>query len=368
MTATTFGAGDGGSAALGRLADLLTTCGYGAFVGHFDPLAPDPQRWRSRAAAAPLGLRPLLDLFLLNQDVPAEALPPGLHALLPDLATLGLLKHAPDGTLSLGGLVLLAVLGTWLFCDPPQADADFYLGDDSMALLTRMTPVAGGDALDLCAGPGLHALHAARFSRRVVAVERDAAAARLARVNADFNRLGNRVRVLEGDLYAPISGQRFDSVTANPPWLPYPPALRPPAIGEGGSDGLRLVRPILSGLGQVLKDGGTAQMVGMTWSDGRGPLARDELSALSVTAGLDIRVAALSHIALDDGVFAGRWLHALCAASGETVACCHAAMMELIADAKATHLCAYFLDARLGRGQLETVDLLGGPRSSAWHV
>ncbi|CAN5627993.1 hypothetical protein BH10PSE14_BH10PSE14_22310 [soil metagenome] len=369
VAAGAFGADDRHAATLGHLGDLLARSGYGEFVGHFDPLSPDPQRWRSYASNASPALKPLLDLFLLNGEVAADGLPPELRALLPTLIELGLVTGARDGMLGLGGLVLLAVLGTWLFCDPPQADADFYLGEDSMALLTRMTPVAGGETLDLCAGPGLHALHAARFSRRVVAVERDATAARLARINADLNRLGDRVLVLQGDLYAPIAGQRFDNITANPPWLPYPPGLRSPAIGDGGSDGLRLVRRILAGLAPVLKDGGAAQVVGMTWSDGRLPLACDELAALSASSGLDLRVTTLSHIALDgSAAFAGRWLRALCAVSGETVATCHAAMTGLIADARATHLCAFFLCARPGRERFEAIDLTGAPRFSAWHL
>jgi len=364
-----FGVDERHAMALGSLGDLLARSGYGEFVGHFGPLSPDPQRWRSHAPNAPPALKPLLDLFLLNRDVSADRLPPELHALLPTLIELSLVTRAGDGMLGLDGLVLLAVLGTWLFCDPPQADADFYLGEDSMALLTRMTPVAGGEALDLCAGPGLHALHAARFSRRVVAVERDAAAARLARINADLNRLGDRVLVLQGDLYAPIAGQCFDTITANPPWLPYPPGLRPPAIGDGGRDGLRLVRRIISGLAPALKDGGTAQIVGMTWSDGRLPLACEELRALSASSSLDLRITTLSHLALDDsGAFLGHWLRTLCAVSGETVANCHAAMMGLIADAKATHLCSFFLGARPGRGRFETVDLSGSPRSSSWYL
>lgn len=364
-----FGADDRHAAVLGRLGDLLAHSGYGEFVGHFDPLSPDPQRWRLHASNAPAALQPLLDLFLLNREVQADRLPPELHTLLPTLIELGLVTSPREGTWSLGGLVLLTVFGNWLFCDPPQADANFYLGEDSIALLTRMTPVAGGDALDLCAGPGLHALHAARFSGRVVAVERDAAAARLARINVNLNRLGDKVLVLQGDLYASITGQRFDTITANPPWLPYPPGLQPPAIGDGGHDGLKLVRRILAGLARVLKDGGAAQIVGMTWSDGRRPLACDELAALSASSDLDLRVATLSHTALEDsGAFPGRWLHALCAVSGETVTSCHAAMTGLIADAKATHLCAFFLSARPGRGRFEAVDLPGSTRSSTWHL
>lgn len=357
------------AAALGLLGDVLVRCGYAEFVGHFNILSPSPVNWQLYGEAATADLRPLIDLFLLTREVEADSLPPRLRALLPCLLELELVVEGQAGGVSLGGLVVLFVLGNWLICDPPQADADYYLGEDSMALLTRMTPLAGGEALDLCAGPGLHALQSARFSRQVVAVELNPAAARLARINADFNRLGKRLHVLQGDLYGPVAGRRFDNVTANPPWLPYPPDLRLPSIGHGGRDGLSVLWRILEGLGSALRESGVAQIVGMTWSDGRSLLACERLADFSRISGLDLRVAALSHIGLDgSGPYVGRWLHTICAISGEKVVTCHDALMSLIAEAGATHLCPFFLSARPGRGRFELIDLSGGARPSVWHL
>lgn len=354
---------------LGLLGDTLARCGYGEFLGHFDALAPNPGRWAAYAERAPADLKPLLDLLLLGRKVSLDALPRSVHPMLPDLLDLGLLEREENGALSLGGFVLLPVLGSWLLCNPPQADADFYFGEDSLALLTRMTPVAGGDALDLCAGPGLLSLHCARFSSRVVAVELNGEAAALARVNVAINRLADRIQVLQGDLYRPLDGERFDTVVANPPWLPYPAGLKPPSIGHGGDDGLLVLWQILEGLPAALSETGVGQLVGMTWSDGRTPLACDQLADLAGRARLDLRVAVLSHVSLDArGTFLGPWLRTLCAVSGEDVDICHDSMVGLIARQQATHLCSFFLSARRGRGDLELIDLSGGHGDSIWHL
>src|SRR5580658_10458890 len=71
---------------------------------------------------------------------------------------------------------------------------------------------AGVDVLDMGTGSGVCALVAARSVRRVVAVDINAAAVRCAQLNALLNRLEHRVDVRHGDLYEPLTGERFDLV------------------------------------------------------------------------------------------------------------------------------------------------------------
>jgi|HubBroStandDraft_4_1064222.scaffolds.fasta_scaffold41080_2 release factor glutamine methyltransferase len=78
---------------------------------------------------------------------------------------------------------------------------------------------AGVDVLDMGTGSGVCALVAARSVRRVVAVDINAAAVRCAQLNALLNRLEHRVDVRHGDLYEPLTGERFDLVLFNPPFL-----------------------------------------------------------------------------------------------------------------------------------------------------
>lgn len=81
--------------------------------------------------------------------------------------------------------------------------------------------VIGADAavLDLGTGSGVCALAAARHARRVVAVDINPAAVRCAAVNALLNGLEQRIELRQGDLFAPVAGERFDLVLFNPPFL-----------------------------------------------------------------------------------------------------------------------------------------------------
>jgi release factor glutamine methyltransferase len=102
--------------------------------------------------------------------------------------------------------------------------------------------------LDLCTGSGVIAVSLAREypAARVVATEISPAAAAVARKNAGRNGVADRVDVRDGDLFAPVTGECFDVITANPPYIAAAvvPTLssevrREPLIAlDGGRDGL----------------------------------------------------------------------------------------------------------------------------------
>ncbi len=52
------------------------------------------------------------------------------------------------------------------------------------------------------------------------ATEISAPALAVARENAERNGVADRVRFFEGDLLAPVAGERFDLVVSNPPYVP----------------------------------------------------------------------------------------------------------------------------------------------------
>jgi HemK-related putative methylase len=83
---------------------------------------------------------------------------------------------------------------------------------------------ADGDVLDLGTGSGVCAVFAARHARRVVAVDINRAAVRCATINAQLNHLDGRIECLHGDLFAPVSGRRFEAVFFNPPFIVGTPA------------------------------------------------------------------------------------------------------------------------------------------------
>lgn len=77
-------------------------------------------------------------------------------------------------------------------------------------------------ALDLGTGPGMQALLAARHAERVVAVDVNAHALRLAQTNQRLNRVDDRITWLEGSWLEPLHGERFDLVVSNPPYVISP--------------------------------------------------------------------------------------------------------------------------------------------------
>ena len=72
---------------------------------------------------------------------------------------------------------------------------------------------------------------------------------RFAEFNAALNGLTN-VRVLEGDVYAPLGDEHFDVVIAHPP---YVPALETEFVfRDAGEDGEQVTRRIVDGLACII--------------------------------------------------------------------------------------------------------------------
>jgi SAM-dependent methyltransferase len=358
---------DGEPLDLGRLGDGLSWSGLGEYIGCFDPFSPRRGDWERHRDQAPERLRPLIDLVLLNRTVAPGALPRPIQAELAGLEALGLLHQSASGVAMAGGLVVLPVFGRWLMCHAPQVNPQFYFGDDTVALLARLSPIAGGRCLDLCAGPGMLALHAAGVANRVVAVEQAPESAQLARLNTHLNRLSHRIDVLEGDLYAPVSGERFDTVIANPPMLPFPAGLDGPAIGHGGEDGLGLTRRVLAGLPEVLRPGGVAQIIGVGLSDGAIPLGVRALED-AIGGRLDLTLSVISHRTVQEGApYLDALVATIAAASRAEEQMVRAAYLAMLRQAGASALCHLFIHARCGRGRIEVIDVSAANRELGWR-
>jgi release factor glutamine methyltransferase len=95
----------------------------------------------------------------------------------------------------------------------------FRSGEFLAETLTSELVPQGAAVLDLGTGTGIGAVAAARWASRVVAVDINSEAVRCARVNALINDAEGRIDVREGDLFDPVSGERFDVVLFNPPYF-----------------------------------------------------------------------------------------------------------------------------------------------------
>jgi len=118
--------------------------------------------------------------------------------------------------------------------------------------------------LDLGTGCGAIALAVKHRlpAARVVAVERSAAALAVAQRNA--LKLGLEVDLRHGSWFGPVTGQRFDVVVSNPPYVSEgDPHLRegdvrfePPSALVAGPDGLQAIRAIVRDAAAHLNPGG----------------------------------------------------------------------------------------------------------------
>lgn len=134
-------------------------------------------------------------------------------------------------------------------------------------ILLRELPAEATRVLDLCAGSGCVGITLAleRPQLRVDLVEIDPGAAEVARANIEKHGVGDRCRVLVGDLFAPVASEApYDGISGNPPYVPAgeiaglsPEVQREPRLAlDGGPDGLDLVRRIAVEAGKCLVPGG----------------------------------------------------------------------------------------------------------------
>jgi len=138
---------------------------------------------------------------------------------------------------------------------------------DTQVLIDEMRRGAyaqGRRVLDVGTGSGAIALAAARAgASSVTAVDLSARSVAAARLNAAL--AGLRLDVRQGDLFAPVAGERFDLVVSNPPYVPAATARLPrhtrARCWDGGVDGRAVLDRICSGAADVLTADGQVLLV-----------------------------------------------------------------------------------------------------------
>lgn len=143
----------------------------------------------------------------------------------------------------------------------------------------------GGRALDIGTGTGALAVAAARYgARSVTAVDISRRAVVTTRVNCRLH--GVPVRAVRGDFEARLTGERFDLVLANPPYVPAPRT----ASGRGtarswhaGDRGRAVLDRLCAMLPHLLAPGGSALIVHSGLCDPDTTLAQLRDGALEAT-------------------------------------------------------------------------------------
>jgi hypothetical protein len=215
----------------------------------------------------------LTRLWPLQTAVPVDQVERALPGLLDPLCTAGLLERSVGEVLARVDVRPYAAddVDLWVASDltpgldgrPNEVATDHVLGISpaatSLAQLTVREPVAC--SLDLGTGCGVQALHLAAHSEQVVATDVNLRALRLTRFNAHLNGVADHIEVREGSFFQPVAEDQFDLVATNPPFVISPATGERLVYRDSGLPGDRVVEHIVRGVPDLLRTGGTAQVL-----------------------------------------------------------------------------------------------------------
>ncbi|MEO0988495.1 MAG: carbamoyltransferase C-terminal domain-containing protein [Cyanobacteria bacterium J06639_14] len=128
-----------------------------------------------------------------------------------------------------------------------------YVGADSQGLVHTAPRYPAEHVLDLCCGSGVQGLVASRYAQQVTSVDLNPRAIRFARFNTQLNDIRN-IQFHLGSLYEPVAHQQFDTILANPPFVPSP--KRNLGFRDGGATGEEVLAAIIRDSAQHLKPQG----------------------------------------------------------------------------------------------------------------
>jgi len=347
-------------------APLLGALLAGARLGMLDPLTRAEHLWQPfheelETAETFTGLDPLtatvMRLWCVGQTVPVAAVTDALdEETVAELVEARLLRRVGDGLVSPWRVITF--LQRQLLVTPPAHAVAFrpedpvaYVGQESLFFAPFVAGAERCDrALDVCAGAGL--LSVLSPGREVVAVEVDPFAAEVARFNVVMGG-HDHVSVVEGDLFGPVAGERFDLVTANPPFLPAPAGVSLPVCGDGGPTGDGVLRRLLGGLEEHLTSHGRA----LVYGEDLGPAEEPGIAAWLREDGAlrerDVTVYLTSSRFNDRTALRLTDLWQACGASEEDA---WTAWNELTAGRPSSHHHGFIIDVRPGPGRLVVRD------------
>jgi len=250
----------------------------------------------------------LIRLFLIGTPVDADAAQKAVSPMkLEDWVRLGLLEVR--GPSLIAAVQLVPFQGLMLAHDRPQQvqaglAPDYVMGIGSSSLTLANVTVRRPSALtlDLGTGCGFQAFLAARHSTRVLAVDRNPRAVRLAAFNARLNDLEN-VECREGDLFEPVRGLEFNLVVTNPPFVISPETRY--IYRDSGLGGDQVVRTIIRQVPAFLAEGGYCQML-CNWAHVAGQDWRERLAVWFEGSGCDAWVMRTD--TLDAAGYAAKWI------------------------------------------------------------
>lgn len=136
---------------------------------------------------------------------------------------------------------------------------------ERLTFMEKLRGVKEWDVLDLCCGSGAIGISLAKICSniKVTASDISSAAIKVATENAD--NLRAKIKFVEGDMFVPHAGKKFDMIVSNPPYIRTAmisilqeevKTHEPLGALDGGRDGLEFYKIIVAKAADYLKPGG----------------------------------------------------------------------------------------------------------------
>jgi SAM-dependent methyltransferase len=297
------------------LSKVLRVAGYtdlGPSMSPADGVGVAPNNFDAAVLARRLAspqLCTLVELFLVGAAVPRTEAADALHPLdLDAVVRSGLLTCCDERVqagLRIGWCDGLLVAHDWQDGRPVHRDHVVGVGQASLTLADLTVRLPGVDVLDVGTGGGVQAFLAARHARTVTGTDINPRALEFAAFGAALNNIDN-VAWREGSLFEPVCGQRYDLVTANPPFIISPDTTylyRDGDQTERAADGLS--RRVVIETARALRPGGWASLL-CSWI--HSPEGEWSAPVRSWLAGLGCDVWVLRFASHDPLGYAETWL------------------------------------------------------------
>ena len=264
--------------------------------------------WRTRGGDP---LDTFVRLFLMAVPVSRDQAREALGRVpLETCLDAGLLVSGDGGDADVAATVrLIPYQGLLLASDlnPRTADevrADYVMGVGAATITLANATIRRrvGSTLDLGSGCGTLALLASAHSDQVTALDRNGRAVEFARFNTLLNGATN-VSHVEGSLFEPLAGRRFDLIVTNPPFVISPESRY--LFRDSGMRGDEICRTIVRQAPGHLNEGGYCQML-CNWAHLRGEEWQQHLATWFEGSGCDAWV--IRSETQDAAVYADVWL------------------------------------------------------------
>ena len=130
-------------------------------------------------------------------------------------------------------------------------------------LMVNYLPEIKGHVLEIGCGTGIISVHLAHKGTQVTAVDKNRKAVEATKFNSSNN--GVEIEALEGDMFNPVSGRRFETIVCNPPYLPpSDEKYQDPDLAlavEGGPTGTEFISRFLSDAPEHLEKTGSIYLI-----------------------------------------------------------------------------------------------------------